>query len=89
MGKNMQRLGNVLADRMNRTAQANSTLPLELGTINGDGSLKTDSLTGNISPKDYMVDKSFKTTPLLAGDRVLVAWAGGEPIIVAVVKAGA
>lgn len=89
MGKNIQRLGNVLSDRMKRTANANSTLPLELGTINGDGSLKTDSLTGNIGPADYMVDKSFKTTPLSAGDRVLVAWAGGEPVIVAVVTAGA
>ena len=89
MGKNMQRLGDILAHQMDRTAQANSTLPLELGIINGDGSLKTDSLNGNISPKDYMVDERFKTTRLLAGDRVLVAWAGGEPIIVAVVKAGA
>ena len=111
MGKNMQRLGNVLADRMNRTAQANSTLPLELGTINGDGSLKTDSLTGNISPADYMVDirltaASYETSKitldgeehnhklpsafrqLQAGDRVLVAWVGNEPVIVAILVSG-
>ena len=112
MGKNMQRLGNVLADRMNRTAQANSTLPLELSTINRDGSLKTDSLNGNISPADYMVDirltaASYETSKitlvdseehnhklpsvfrqLQAGDRVLVAWVGNEPVIVAILVSG-
>lgn len=89
MGKNTQRLGNLLSDGMKRTVRANQSVTLELGSINSDLSLKTDSLTGNIRPSDYMVDNRFKASPLLPGDRVLVAWAGGEPVIVAVVVAGA
>lgn len=137
MGKNTQRLGNVLANRMNKTARANSHIFLELGTINSDLSLKTDSLNGNISPNDYMISLHFThenyftynelnsstKSPhvhtggghsqiegdgshvhdtdglhdhrvpsvfrkIKAGDRVLVAWVGSEPIIVDIVVAG-
>ena len=124
MGKQMQRLGDVIANRMTSTARANSSPALELGTINSDLSLKVDSLKGNIRPSDYMVDlrlthTDYKTDiendgnghthtggdhthsggqhkhripdvfrKLKAGDRVLVAWVGNEPIIVAIVVAG-
>lgn len=130
MGKNTQRLGDVLAGRMQKTARANSPTALELGTITSDGSLKIDGLAGNISPSEYMIDLRLTHADYLtlktehfhsdgshgghsdgtgththdggihnhrlssvfrrprAGDRVLVAWVGYEPIIVAIVVAG-
>lgn len=56
MGSNINRLGNVLASRMNNTAKANVPTTLELGIINSDMSLTTDGLSGRISPSEYMVD---------------------------------
>ena len=130
MGNNMNRLGSVLAGRMNRTARDNIPTTLELGIINSDMSLTTDGLSGRIEPRDYMVDirlasGSYETEEatvslsggthgghesgngshthtggehvhalpgafrgLKPGDRVLVAWVGNEPIIIAVVVAG-
>lgn len=130
MGKNMNRLGDVLANRMNRAARANTSVTLELGTINSDLSLTTDGLNGRISKGDYMVDirltqdayETSETTHthtggthsghesgtgshthdggghnhklpssfrrLKPGDRVLVAWAGNDPVIVAIVVSG-
>lgn len=130
MGKNTQRLGGILSSRMNATAKAVTGVPVELGTINGDLSLKVDSLTGNISPGEYLVDirlthSTYETSEtththsggshsghelgtgththdggehvhrlpsvhrrLQPGDRVLVAWASGEPVIVSIVVAG-
>ena len=137
MGKNTQRLGDVLASRMTKTARANAHTFLELGIINSDMSLTTDSLKGNIRPKDYMIalhltHENYYTYNELnssakkphvhvggehyqmagdgshthdtdglhdhrvpsvfrniqAGDRVLVAWVGNEPIIVDIVVAG-
>ena len=55
MGKNTQRLGNVLASRMTKAARANSHTYLELGIINDDLSLTVDGLVGKIDPDDYMV----------------------------------
>lgn len=56
MSSNMQKLGNTLAKRMQRTASQAVPVTVELGTINGDLSLTTDSLVGNIAPQDYMID---------------------------------
>lgn len=56
MGKSTQRLGNVLASRMQNTVQAHNRAPLELGTIESDLSLVIDGMAGRISPKNYMVD---------------------------------
>ncbi len=130
MGKNVNRLGNILAVRMQSTAKANIPTTLELGTINSDKSLTTDSLPARISPGDYMIDirliadtyETEETThthsggshgghesgsgshthdggkhkhglpsafrAVKAGDRVLVAWIGNEPIVVAIVVSG-
>lgn len=120
MGKNIERLGGILGSRMTSTAKAVKGVPLELGTINEDYSLKTDSLKGSIGPDSYMVDLSLTHSNyntletehrhvgddhtheggihkhrvpsvfrrIKPGDRVLVAWAGNEPIIVAIVVAG-
>lgn len=130
MGNSIKQLGNVIAGRIQKTAQANKGMYLELGTINADLSLKVDGLVGNITPNDYMVDvrlthidyntsetehehsggahgghelgtgththdggKHLHRVPsvfrrLEAGDRVLVAWVGNDPVIVAIVTAG-
>lgn len=136
MSSNIQRLGNTLAKRMVKTSKNAVPVTLELGTINGDMSLTTDTLAGNISPRDYMIDlrlthenyysynelNSSTNAPhhheggeheqelgsgehthddglhdhrmpsvfrkLNPGDRVLVAWVGNEPIIVAIVVSG-
>ena len=130
MGNNMNRLGDVLAGRMQRTARANMQTTLELGRINNDMSLTTDGLNGSISKDDYMVDirltqDKYETSEtdhthsggthgghesgsgshthdggkhkhelpssfrkLKAGDRVLVAWIGNDPIVVSIVVSG-
>lgn len=139
MGKNIQRLGDTLANQMKRSSDAAVPTTLELGTINGDMSLTVDSIGTSIPKQEYMIDlrlthdtyysynelNSSANAPhvhsgsesahtqavgtgihvhnsdglhdhrapsvfrkLKAGDRVLVAWVGYEPIIVAIVVAG-
>lgn len=53
---NMQRLGNVFHDRMKKTAGSSVPTTVELGTINANMSLSTDSLQSPIPKGDYMVD---------------------------------
>ena len=139
MSSNIQRLSNTLASRMAKTAKRAVPLTLELGIINGDLSLSVDTLSGTISPKDYMIDlqlthetyytytelNSSTNAPhvhqgaecqhpqaagngqhvhnsdglhdhrvpsvfrrVQPGDRVLVAWVGYEPVIIAIVVSG-
>ena len=125
MKNNLQRLGETLNSRMQQTAGANFKTSIELGTINGDLSLTTDSIKTPIPKGEYMVDlrlthdtyftynelRSSANAPhvhqgddhthdadglhdhrapsvfrmLRAGDRVLVAWAGHEPIVITIV----
>lgn len=104
MGKNTQKLGNVLAKRMAKTVNASVTTTIELGTINSNMSLRTDSLRASIPKGDYMVNLSLTSDSyrtgaaeghnhalpselraLKAGDRVLVAWCGFEPVVIAIV----
>lgn len=61
MNTNMQRLGDTLSNRMKRTAGAAVTVTAELGTINKNMSLATDSLSTPIPKGEYMVN-------LLLGD---------------------
>ena len=129
--KNIQRLGDVLASRMKTTSAAAVPTTIELGTINGNLSLTTDSLPTPIPKGDYMINlmlagSSYRTSSethshsggdhshsggdhshsggnhshsggnhshelpsvfrsLKAGDRVMVAWCGNEPVVIAVV----
>lgn len=108
MSSNLQKLGTTLSDRMKKTANGAVPTMLELGRINTNLSLTTDSLKGAIPRSDYMIalhlTGSTKTStetaqdgskhshdlpsalrPLQAGDRVLVAWCGHEPVIISVV----
>ncbi len=55
MGKNMQLLGDTLAAQMSRAAGAAVPTMLELGTINSNLSLTTDSISGQIPKGEYMV----------------------------------
>lgn len=130
MSSNIQRLGEVFAGRMKKTARDMTPTSIELGVINSNLSLTTDSLKTPIPKGDYMVNLLLagqeeetsseehehsggghthggegETSPtegehdhdggehkhtvtmrsLQAGDRVLVAWCGHEPVVVAVV----
>lgn len=127
MSSNIQRLGETLHGRMVKTAGAAKGVCLELGTINGNLALVTDSLKTPIPKGDYMVNlmlasDTYNTSTtthshsggdhgghlsgsgdhshsggghshrlpgdfraLQAGDRVLVAWCGNEPVVVAIV----
>lgn len=116
MSKNMQRFSATLANRMRRTADGAVPTYIELGVINANLSLTTDSLQAAIPKGDYMVNlmltggRSTSTDShthsgadhshsdgshshnlpdgfrgLRAGDRVLVAWCGNEPVVVAIV----
>lgn len=96
MSSNIQRLGNILAGRMKKTANAAVPTTLELGTIGSGLSLTTDSLRALIPKGEYMVNLMLTTTDgtstlpdtfrgLKNGDRVLVAWCGNEPVVIAIV----
>lgn len=103
MSSNIQRLANSLAGQMQKTASTSVPVTVELGVINSDSSLTTDTLKGNISPNDYMIDLQLTHESYLSdksdrvpsvfrrlqpGDRVLVMWAGNEPIVTAIVVSG-
>ena len=62
MSTNMQRYGEVLSDRMKKTSGAAARITTELGTINSNLSLSTDSLPTPIPKGDYMING------LLTGD---------------------
>lgn len=126
MSKNSQRLGATLSNRMKRTADGAVPTSIELGVVNSNLSITTDSLKAAIPKGDYMVNLMLTgglTTSstshthsggahgghesgtgthehsggehnhslpgafrgLRAGDRVLVAWCGTEPVVIAIV----
>lgn len=125
MSKNSQRLGNALSRRMKKTADGAVPTTIELGIVNSNLSITTDSLQAAIPKGDYMVNLmltgSRRTSiekhthsggahsqysgngshthndgdhdhelpvgfrALRAGDRVLVAWCGNEPVVIAIV----
>lgn len=77
-------LGKTLTSQMQRVMKANNGIAIELGTIRNNRALSVDSLGSGIQiPRgDYMISGRLKNTTLYAGTRVLVAWAGTEPIVV-------
>lgn len=54
MTSNVQRLGEALASRMKKTANAAIPTALELGTIGSNMSLTTDSIKTPIPPNQYL-----------------------------------
>lgn len=125
MSKNMQRFSAALSNRMKNTANAAIPTGVELGIVNANLSITTDSLQAAIPKGDYMVNlmltgsRSTSTEShthsggshaqysgsgshthsdgehshempgafrgLQAGDRILVAWCGNEPVVIAIV----
>ena len=85
MSGNLERLGAVLAGRMQEIVRANRSLTAELGTIEQDKGLAPDSLRAAIPQGEYLADDRLRLVP---GDRALVIWTGGEPVVVASVLAG-
>lgn len=126
MSKNFQRLGATLSNRMKRTADGAVPTTIELGVVNSNLSITTDSLQEPIPRGDYMINLMLTggiTTSteshthsggshgghesgsgthshdggehshelpitfrgLRSGDRVLVAWCGTEPVVIAIV----
>lgn len=131
MSSNKQRLGEIFSAQMKRTSAAAVPTTMELGKINANLSLTTDSLPVPIPKGDYMVNlmlasSTYRTSIeththdggshghsggdhshsggshthnggdhdhrlpedfrlLEPGDRVLVAWCGNEPVVVAIV----
>ena len=59
MKSNMQRLGDQLTGRMKKTASAAVPTTIELGTINANLSLTTDSIKSPIPKGDYLVNKTL------------------------------
>lgn len=78
MSKNIQRLGDTLVRRMEKTANAAVGTYTEMGTINYNMSLTPDSLGVPIPEGDYLI---ISGQTLTAGDRVLISWCGNDPVI--------
>lgn len=81
---NIERLGDLLSNQMKRTAEGNSSVFAELGTIGSNKSLKVTSIRNLIPKGQYMITKTAKDAT--KGDRVLVVWVGYEPIVVDIVS---
>lgn len=79
---NIQRLGNTISGRMKKTANAAVTISTELAIINSNLSMTPDSMQADIAKGDYMINQDLD---LAAGDRVIIAWCGNEPVVLAVV----
>lgn len=78
MSNNIERLGNILSERMIRTANDAISITTEMGVINENLSLTPDSLQVDIPQGDYYIQAGQKIRP---GDRVLIAWCGNDPVI--------
>ena len=103
MSSNVERLGSLLSNQMKKTSNAAVPVAIELGKVNANLSITTDSLRTPIPKGDYMVNVmltgSFSTSGashgdgthshsfpgIKPGDRILVAWCGNEPVVIAVV----
>lgn len=86
MSNNLQRLGETLNKRMQKTAKSAVGIVVELGIINANLSMTPDSLQVAIPDGDYMISAGQDPQP---GDRVLVAWCGNEPVVIAAAATGA
>lgn len=86
--KNVEAFGNMMANQMRRVAAASVTTAVELGVINSDFSITPDSLGEPIPKGEYMIDVRLlaEASSIQSGSRVLIAWCGREPVVVAVVK---
>lgn len=89
MGKEIERLGRTIARRATKTALDASTHPtgkVELGLLDGSMALIPDSIRASIPKGEYMINKYLENAPeYKPGARVVMAWCGNEPVVMAVV----
>ena len=79
MSRNIERLGDILVKRMTVTSNAAVGVYTELGTINPNMTLTPDSLLADIPQEEYLVLDGATINP---NDRVLIAWAGNEAVVI-------
>jgi len=80
VSKGTTRLAQILSKRMHGTASYHNNVSVEQGVIVSGHKLKMDSLGVTIPRKGYSTASGVK---LSVGNRVVVSWASGEPVIVA------
>lgn len=74
----------ILNQQMQNVRKAGEPTILEFGTIQSDLSLAVDGLKDRIPKGEYLVSSTVSS--FHTGDRVLVAWSGGQPIVVVILK---
>ncbi len=93
---NLTAFGEALSQLMLRVRKAGDERTLELGTIGDDLSLAVDSLKDAIPKGDYLLalrltDRGYSqilsepVRGIRPGDRVIMAWVGGQPIVMDIV----
>lgn len=87
MSSPIENLGKLMRQMTKQAIQSNKVVAIETGTIGVNRSLLVDSLGENQIPKgEYMIADHIKTSSLYQpGARVLVAWAGAEPIVIDII----
>lgn len=82
------KLAAVLQKRMQGVSSFCESPGMELGEISGSGSLKIDNFTPEIPAGEYLIciPAGGSGGSPAAGSRVLVAWAGGEPVVLGCVR---
>lgn len=83
-------LAELLSERIQTALKAGNSILLELGRMQNDFSLTADSLKDSIPKGDYLLSLSLTESPrnIKPGDRVLVAWVGGQPIVTNIIMGG-
>lgn len=78
--KGTARLAQILSKRMHGTAQYHNEISVEQGKVVSGHKLKMDSLDVTIPKNGYKTSDGIE---LSVGNRVVVSWASGEPVVVA------
>lgn len=78
MGNNIQRLGETITKRISKSVNAAATITTEFGIVNDNLSITPDSLNEPIPQGDYLMPPGVQLQP---EDRVLISWAGDDPVV--------
>jgi len=82
---NIEKLGNVIMGQIVRVNRSNSRTVMDLGSVNSALSLVPDHSPGPIPDGEYTVCRNAAPA-LKKGARVLIAWCGGEPVVIDAVR---
>ena len=87
MSSPIEDFGKMMRKMTKQAIAANKIVAIETGTIGVNRSLLVDSLGENQIPRgEYMISEHIKNSTLYkTGARVLVAWAGAEPIVIDII----